>query len=84
MNGMSATRCARATPRATMRAVIDHLVERHGQRGALALDHHPQAVADQHDVDAGPVGQAREDHVVGGQDGDLARRSPCARAASPR
>jgi hypothetical protein len=47
--------------------VVDHLVERHRQRGLVALHHIAEAVADQDQVDPGLVEDAREREVVGGQ-----------------
>ena len=37
--------------------VVDHLVERHGQRAVVALHDHRHAVADQNAFDAGRVDQ---------------------------
>ena len=37
--------------------VIDHLVERHGQRGVVALHDHRHAVADENPFDAGRIDQ---------------------------
>ena len=52
-------------------AVVDHLIERDGQGVGLALHHHAQAVAHQHDVDASAIRQAGKGHIVGGHCGDL-------------
>ena len=51
--------------------VVDHLLQRHRQRGAVSLDDHRQAVADQNPLDAGGIDQAGHGVVVGGQHGDL-------------
>ena len=51
----------RAAPRPRHHAgVIDHLVHRHRQRGVEALHDHAERVADQDEVDARLVGDARE------------------------
>ena len=51
--------------------VIDHLLQRHGQRVGMALHDHREAVAHQNALDAGRIDQFRRGIVVGGQHGDL-------------
>ncbi len=64
--------------------VVDHLVERHRQRGVVALHHHAERVADQETVDPRLVEQAGEGPVVRGHHRDpLARRPSCAPAREP-
>jgi len=54
------------TPR-HVAGVIRHLVHRDGHSGALALDDHPQGIADQNNLHARGFQQRRETGVVGGQ-----------------
>ena len=56
-------------------AVIDDVVQRDRHRGVVALDHHAERIADQHQVDAGVVDQRREAGVVGGDGRRSSRRS---------
>ena len=51
--------------------VVDHLVERDGQRAVVALDDHRHAVADENALDAGRIDQPRERVVVGRDHRDL-------------
>ena len=48
----------------------EHLLERDGERGVMAVDHHRRGVADETDVDAGGVEVHRGGVVVGGDHGD--------------
>jgi len=50
--------------------VVEHLVHRHRQRVVVAEHHHRERVADQHQVDAGLVGEKRAGVVVGGDHGE--------------
>jgi len=52
MNGMSAIRNGRNSPFATGFAVVDDVVERDRHCRVVALDHHAERVADQHDIGA--------------------------------
>ena len=52
-------------------AVVDHLVERDGERRVVALDDHAERIADEQHVGAGFVEEPRERGVVGGEHGDL-------------
>jgi hypothetical protein len=52
-------------------AVHDALVHGHGHRAAVAVDAHPQRVADEDHVDAGGLLEGGRGVVVGGQPGDL-------------
>ena len=51
--------------------VVDHLVERHGKGVVVAEDDHAERVADEQDVYASLVGQARSRVVVGGETDDF-------------
>lgn len=51
-------------------AVLEHDVERDGERGVVAVDDHGGGVPDEADVDAGGVDVDRRGVVVGGDDGD--------------
>jgi hypothetical protein len=51
--------------------VIDDVVERDRHRRIVALDHHAERIADEHDIDAGLVDQRGVARVVGGQARDL-------------
>ena len=51
--------------------MVDHLFQRHRQRGAVPLDDHRQAVADEDPLDAGGIDQPGHGVIVGGQHGDL-------------
>ena len=63
--------------------VIDHLVERHGQRRLVPLHDHRHAVADQNRVDARRIEHGRRGIVVGRQHADLSPR-PSARRTPAR
>ena len=52
--------------------VVDHFVERHGQRAVVSLHDHRHAVADQNAFDAGGIDEPRERVVVGRDHRDLA------------
>lgn len=51
-------------------AVLEHEVERDGERGVVAVDDHGGGVPHEADVDAGGVDVDRRGVVVGGDDGD--------------
>jgi hypothetical protein len=51
-------------------AVVEHEVERHGERGVVAVDDHGGGVSDEADVDPGGVNVDGGGVVVGGDDGD--------------
>ncbi len=51
--------------------VVDHLVERHGERGVVAEHDLGEGVADEHDVGAGLVDQPRKEDVVCSERDDL-------------
>ena len=53
------------------RAVVDHVIQTHGQSGAMPLDDVTQRVADQHHVHALLVENTREACVIRGQRDDL-------------
>jgi hypothetical protein len=50
---------------------MDHGIERDRKSGVVAEDHHPQRIANQKNVDAGPIQQTRHGCVVSGEHGDL-------------
>ena len=52
--------------------VVDDVVDGHRQRAVVALHHHAERIADQHQVDAVGVERAGEAGVVGGQHHQLA------------
>ena len=52
-------------------AVIDDVVHGDGHRGVVALQHHAQRIAHQHEVGVGVVAQHREARVVTGDARDL-------------
>ncbi len=54
--------------------VVEHLVHLHRQGGVVAGEHHRGRIADQDDVDAGLVDEARGEEVVGGEGRDLLMR----------
>ena len=71
MNGMSPTRCARASAARDGAAVVANLVERDRDRVGEPLDDHAERVADEDHVDAGLVDEARHREVVGRDHRDL-------------
>ncbi len=52
-------------------AVVGDVVERDRNRRFVALDHHAERIADQHDLDAALLEQARETVIVGRQAGEF-------------
>lgn len=50
--------------------MVEHEIERHGERGVVAVDDHGGGVADEADVDPGGVDVDGGGVVVGGDDGD--------------
>ena len=51
--------------------VVDHFIERHGQRAVVALDDHRHAVADENAFDTRRIDQAGHRVVVRGDHRDL-------------
>ena len=64
MNGMSATTSAAGLARDHRARVVEHVLHRHRQRAVVAEHHGAEAVADQQDLDARLVGEARGREVV--------------------
>ena len=83
-NGMSAISNARVDAARHACGVVDHLVERHRQRARMALHHHAERIADQHDVDAGRIQLRGETGVIAGQRRRFFRRAASSRAARQR
>jgi hypothetical protein len=54
--------------------VVDHRVERDGQRGLMPKNDRCERIADEDDVDAGAIEQAGHRRVVRRQHGDLLAR----------
>ncbi len=71
-NGRSTTTSARCDGPAYHFGMVDHLIERHRQRGAMPLHGHGHAIADQDGLDAGGVEQPGQHVVVGREHADLA------------
>ena len=67
--------CAPQTARHAT-AVIDDVIDRDGHRRVETLDHHAEAVADEHHVGAGEVDELRETRVVRRQARDRLARLP--------
>jgi hypothetical protein len=53
--------------------VVDDLLQRHRYGVFVAQYHHPQAVADENDVDTRAIHDKRRLVIIGGQHGDLPR-----------
>ena len=54
--------------------MVDHFIERHGQRAVVPLHDHRHAVADQNAFDAGRIHEPRQRVVVSGDDRDFPPR----------
>jgi hypothetical protein len=52
--------------------VVDDVVDGHRQRAVVSLHDHAERIADEHEVDAVLVHDARESRVVGGEHDELA------------
>ena len=78
-NGMSATTSGARAPRVTARVSISISSIVTGTRGLVAEHGHRRRVADEHDVDAGRIGEPRARRVVRGDHRDRARRAASSR-----
>ena len=75
MKGRSPIRKARCRPPGYGPGVIDHVIHRDRHGRVVALDHHAERIAGQHNIDPGFIEQLGEAGIVGGQAGCRLRRA---------